>query len=276
MMGNTEYYKRKEKLKNLEANLKNLQKEIRNARLENVKTSAKKNTKKSLKVMQLVAPYILTTGLVIGSSSLTSIPFHQDDVKKYLHTKKEMDNQGNIKTEKSYDKEETTHYTDILDYCSKWAKNEDGIYERNVQRYSLKNVSEVKINELLNGEISVSDILVEPISTFVETSINLSEEELEQEEILEATVYDVNKKNFIVVKESVTYNIIDSTFAVFAVILSLGLTYKIRKKASSFDFKKSINEIEEEYKPINTNYLISQYEENRYEYNRLVRKKIDE
>ena len=90
-----------------------------------------RNLKISLKALQLVAPYVLTATITTGLYSIT--------VKLYLNSVTVIYNNGEISKRYFYsDKQE-----DAIFVChyNKWLENNDGTYYRNVDIYSIANIS---------------------------------------------------------------------------------------------------------------------------------------
>ena len=76
-----------DKLKN---EITNLEYEIQNPKKIETTRNAIKSLKISLKIAQYIAPYVLiTTVTLVGFCAVGLTPFHKDDKKAYLETKKE-------------------------------------------------------------------------------------------------------------------------------------------------------------------------------------------
>lgn len=253
----------------LEKEITKLERKIRYSRLKNLKIGTIKNLKISARVLQWLAPYALTASIVANGCKLLTggLPFYRDDTHQYLHIMKEFDNLGNIKTEQQYD--EFSNNTNILNYYSRWMKNEDGTYTRNIQTYRLENITEEDITKLFNNEIAISDILEEPLSDVMETKNSLSEEEIKEKDFLQAIIYDINKEEYIVVKESIGANVFISILYIIVVCVCGGILSRL--KIPHFDLGICVKEIKEKHPSIDTKELAKKLEIKKSNYNRLTR-----
>lgn len=106
------------------------------------------------------------------------------------------------------------HYKDLkkdneLLVCSNWELQENGLYKRNVIRYSFSdNVKEDIIDAVNAGDLSkIIDSIGKPYS-YTQEKKELSEEELKEETpYLQAILYSVNDENIITVRETIDSNI---------------------------------------------------------------------
>lgn len=246
-----------------------MQKEIRTLEFEIkhpnlAKISIIRNLKISARVLQRFAPYVLTAGIAIGSVKyFNNIPFNRDN------TLIEFDNNGNLRKEKQYsdfqdaDGNSLDNSDSMLYYYSQWQKDENGLYSRHVKTYSIIAKTYEDIINLFDQEsLKIEDILGNPISDIKEEKNNLTEEELEEELLFNAVIYN---------KESIEE---DFSFSVFYLLLFLALELGIlyyRDKVSNFNFTYSIYEIKEKYHPANAEDMIKKLELKKENYDRLAR-----
>lgn len=180
------------------------------------------------------------------------------------HMMKEYDNFGHIRTEQQYQKFD--HEDSVLSYYSKWTKNENGIYERYVQRYHLNHVTEEDVIKLFSGEITVSDTLGEPFLNFIETNNHVTEEEFERGAFVQATVYDVNKDDYVVVHE---FNENIFSLYVFLTIVIEVMLYWVISPKSRRKFSNCIDQIKMQYQPIDVPKLVKELELKKSNYNQI-------
>ncbi len=254
--------------------------DIKYSSLRNAKMGAIKNLKIYARALQLVAPYVVTAGIVAGGFALFGdIPFYpNDEVKAYSNVMTEFDNAGNIRKEQQYAsfKDESGHKLDsndnLLYYYSKWEKIDDGLYSRVVQTYSIDEKTYEDIIKLFDKkDLSLEGILGEPDSNIKETKNNLTEEELQEGAFIQAIVYSKDEGDYIIRKQTVGENIFLSILYVFvSMLIEMGPLY-YRSEYSSFDFLRCVNEIKRKYQPLDIDVAKKQLELKKDNYNRLTR-----
>lgn len=243
--------KRKNMMNNIKKEIDKLESQIQNPKKENRKRNTIKSLKISLKIAQFTAPYILCTALTFaGAHALGVTPFYRNDTKTYLETKKEFDNLGNIRLEQQYKEYENKKNT--LSYYGKWEKYDDEFYCRNVEVYSLKDISKDEINKLMKDSNinSLEELLGKPIYTKNEQKNNLTDEELNSNGYLVAKIYDKDKNNYIIEKESIEDNIGFSCLYLVAVLVEGIFVYFAQKYPTSSNINHKIKIIKEQYEPI--------------------------
>ena len=110
---------------------------------------------------------------------------------------KDMDSLGNVRIEQQYDKFEED--TNFLYYYTRWVKEDNGFYSRNVEVYKLKDITEEDIIKLFEKEdFKLSDIFGEPITNKKETSNNIKINEEENKDYLQAIIYIKDKNDYII------------------------------------------------------------------------------
>lgn len=137
---NREKMIKKEILLQLQNEIEDIDNKIKNIKLVNTKTMVVRNLKISLKALQLVAPYVLTATITTGLYSITvGVPFVKNDGKLYLNSITAIYNNGEISKSYFYsDKQEDAIF---VYHYNKWLENNDGTYYRNVDIYSIANIS---------------------------------------------------------------------------------------------------------------------------------------
>ncbi len=266
--------KKEKKLHEMRREIKRLEKNLKYLNLVNLKIGAVKNLKISLKFMQLVVPYVLTAGIVTGGFKLVGFgfPFYgEDSFKENSNTMKEFDSLGNVRYEQQYDHFENSN--NILCYCSQWQRGDDGFYSRNVETYKLDELTEEEIQNLFYKEnLNLSDVLGEPISIKKETKNNVTEEELQQKDYLQAIIYIEDENDYIFRKETVAENIASTFIYVLMTLSAEIIVVSIREKKSSFKFGACVNEIKRQHQDVSTEELVKRLEIKRNNYNRLTRR----
>lgn len=248
-----------------------LENEIKFSRISNLKIKSVRNLKISLRAMQLIAPYVLTAGLIAGGFKLLGgCPFYRDIKQQNLNTMKEFDNLGNIRYEEQYS--DFSSASDMLYFYGKWERSDNGFYTRTVEKYKLEKLTEDEIKDLFEKEkVSLQDILGTPISSFQESNNNLDEEEIERENYFQAIIYLENEEDYILVRESVSDNILITILYICITGLGELLPLYIRSEISNFDFGDCVSRIKEQYKPVDIPTLAKKLQIKRENYDRITR-----
>ena len=91
-------------LKQLKTEIEKLEHDIKYNNITNAKIAMLKLFKIILRTIQLITPYIVAGGIVVGGFSvLGGTPIIVDKRKKKLETLKEIDSFGNVRYEQQYD-----------------------------------------------------------------------------------------------------------------------------------------------------------------------------
>lgn len=242
---------KKKLLEILNEEIKATENELKEVIKHNKQQKAVKNLKIIGKTAQLIAPYVLITSITLGVNSAASRALDKN-AKQYLNTKKEIDSYGNITLEEQYsnfdnEKNTITHY-------SKWEKCEDGFYQRNVNVYSTKNLTEDKIEKIINDndDISLNNVLGDPIETKVEKKNNLSNEEIMNESYLKATIYFEDESISISTKDNDSNIILKQLIITIFSAMGAFCCYGIHeyRKFKDFNFKHEIAKIKEKHEGI--------------------------
>ncbi len=258
-------------LQQMKKDIENLENKIKFSKFSNLQIRTIRNLKISLRAMQLVAPYVLTAGLIAGGFKLLgSCPFYRDIQQQNLNIMKEFDSLGNIRYEEQYN--EFSGDSDMLYFYGKWEKSNDGFYTRTVEKYKLKGLTEEEIRGLFEKEkMTLQDILGAPFSSIQESNNNVSEEDIEKENYFQAIIYHEDKEDYIFVRESSSDNILITILYICVTGLGELLPFYIRTECSSFDFENCVSRIKERYQPIDIPVLTKKLEIKRENYDRLMR-----
>lgn len=192
--------------------IEKLNKEIKNLRLKKLSLIAK-NPEIGLKLcarvvvcgLVFIVPAVIT-GQV--GKSLNAVPFSPYQ-KEYEVTTTEFNSNGDYSTSSNYGithdiKNNTEKAKSTLTLYSKWQKNNDGLYARKVDTYLIGKKTYEELKDLSAKEnLKIQDILGKPIESTEEFKTDIKEEELEQDAYFEATIYSVDKDNYITVKKSI-------------------------------------------------------------------------
>lgn len=264
---------KKKMLLQMKKELETLENELKYSKLVNLKISTVKNLKISLRFMQRIAPYVLTAGIMAGGCKLIGggIPFYSGDTFKInSNTMKEFDSLGNIRYEQQYDDYENS--SNILYYYSQWKQGNDGFYSRNVESYKLDELTEEEILKLFAKEdLNLSDVFGEPTSKKKETKNNVTEEELQQKDYLQAIIYNEDENDYVIHKETMGENIAVTVIYLLLTALVELIPLFIRSEISSFDFDDCVREIKRKHPSVDTEELAKKLEIKRSNYDRLTR-----
>ena len=264
--------KRQELLFNLEEEITSLEEEIEKTKKENKRNSRIRNFKISLRLLQGIAPYVLVATTLVGGFKMLGLglPFYKDKVKDDINVKKTFDSFGNVSYVKTYD--EFSNSTNMLFYYSNWKKNDDNSYSRDIEVYDLKKITEEDIIKIITkNDIDLKGVLWEPISTQKEFRDNISLDELEQREYLEAIIYYEDKNEYIVMKEDGPENLAFSfCYIALTFICSIGIK-GFRKVVTHFYLTDCIYKIKKKYPLAETSGVKKLLEIKRSNYERLKR-----
>ena len=263
--------KRKNFLLNLEKELKELENEVDEAKKKNAKNDTIRRLKISLRTGQLIAPYLLVASITFSLFSYVDLmPFVRDDQKCYLKAKKVFDSLGNIRYENQY-KSFNEQYGSIS-YIGKWNKYDDTFYSREVKTYNIKKADEETINKIVNDNDidALESIFSSPESSF-QVSNNLTEEDLNNEPYIEATLYSTKENDFITIKEPVGDNIAFTFTWIIITLFSEVIPYALRDKISHFNYDNCVYMLKQKYPIADINELTRKLEIAKSNYNRLTR-----
>lgn len=273
----SQIHKKKKLLIDLKSDIEKLEKDIKDSKRVNSKINSIRNFKISLRVMQLIAPYAVTAGIIVGGFKLIGggLPFYRDEFKYKAYITKQFDSIGNVSYEKEYDYPLFRSESDpenIIKYYGKWKQREDGYYERTVEIYKLDDLKEEDVLKLFEKEnLNLQDLLGQPTNK-IETTNKLTEEQINAGFYLESIMYSKDKNDFIVVKEPLFDDLLTAGIeAAVIAIISLIIHFFWRKEVSDFSLEDCIDEIKEKHPDIDIEALRKKLEIKKSNYDRLTR-----
>ena len=254
----------------MENEIKQLEFQLKYSKIKNLKIKMIRKLKIPLKMGQQIVPYVLVAGITFGGFAIFGkTPFIEDEYKKKFETKKEIDSLGNKTYEQQYS--ENNNFVGSISYIGKWEEQTDGFYSRNIKTYSTNKVNEDIITRIVddNDITSLDEIFGRPTSSKIETKNNLTKEELDSKEYLQAVIYSISDDDFIIIREDAETNLY-STIAWIASTLFLGFGVSLFSTATPFfDYKYYIERINEKYPLVDADELRKKLEIKQSNYNRL-------
>ena len=224
-----------------------LEEELSNIKSNNRKRKCLLELNKSLLYLKRIVPYLVITGITTGCISMVSIPFYRDKCHKNLWQKREIDSNGNKVVEEQY--EEYKENSEIS-FVSKWEKYNDEYYVRDITVYQIKSLTNEEIERLvLEQDISLKEILGNPIMTKTEKKNNLSEEELNADGFIRAIIYNKNEETYKIVHETNRDNNLWTALWLIALMISNGMysisTFNLRSKDKMIErYNQLVDEFE--------------------------------
>lgn len=267
----------KQMLLKMKKEIETMENEINDYKFEYIKKSTIKNLKITARAFQLVAPYILTAGIVAEIFNISgNKPFSSNNERVYLNTMTEFYSMGNINIKKQYGdfKDSIENILDnrdsVLYFYSKWEKDSNNSYYRIIEIYSIKNKTYEDVKKILS-----QDDLEKYLdgSNYYEKEIknDLNIQELNSKNFIKAIVYDKDKNDYIEYKKNIFKNISCSIIYIFLASFCEFIPFYLRSNYSKFDFMKSVNKINEKYKTKDINVLIKKLEIKKNNYDRMMR-----
>lgn len=267
----------KQMLLKMKKEIETMENEINDYKFEYIKKSTIKNLKITARAFQLVAPYILTAGIVAEIFNISgNKPFSSNNERVYLNTMTEFYSMGNINIKKQYGdfKDSIENILDnrdsVLYFYSKWEKDSNNSYYRIIEIYSIKNKTYEDVKKILSQD-DLEKYLDD--SNYYETEIknDLNIQELNSKNFIKAIVYDKDKNDYIEYKKNIFKNISCSIIYIFFASFCEFIPFYLRSNYSKFDFMKSVNKINEKYKTKDIDVLIKKLEIKKNNYNRMMR-----
>ncbi len=267
----------KQMLLKMKKEIETMENEINDYKFEYIKKSTIKNLKITARAFQLVAPYILTAGIVAEIFNISgNKPFSSNNERVYLNTMTEFYSMGNINIKKQYGdfKDSIENILDnrdsVLYLYSKWEKDSNNSYYRIIEIYSIKNKTYEDVKKILSQD-DLEKYLDD--SNYYETEIknDLNIQELNSKNFIKAIVYDKDKNDYIEYKKNIFKNISCSIIYIFFASFCEFIPFYLRSNYSKFDFMKSVNKINEKYKTKDINVLIKKLEIKKNNYDRMMR-----
>ena len=267
----------KQMLLKMKKEIETMENEINDYKFEYIKKSTIKNLKITARAFQLVAPYILTAGIVAEIFNISgNKPFSSNNERVYLNTMTEFYSMGNINIKKQYGdfKDSIENILDnrdsVLYFYSKWEKDSNNSYYRIIEIYSIKIKTYEDVKKILSQD-DLEKYLYD--SNYYETEIknDLNIQELNSKNFIKAIVYDKDKNDYIEYKKNIFKNISCSIIYIFFASFCEFIPFYLRSNYSKFDFMKSVNKINEKYKTKDINVLIKKLEIKKNNYDRMMR-----
>ncbi len=267
----------KQMLLKMKKEIETMENEINDYKFEYIKKSTIKNLKITARAFQLVAPYILTAGIVAEIFNISgNKPFSSNNERVYLNTMTEFYSMGNINIKKQYGdfKDSIENILDnrdsVLYLYSKWEKDSNNSYYRIIEIYSIKNKTYEDVKKILSQD-DLEKYLDD--SNYYETEIknDLNIQELNSKNFIKAIVYDKDKNDYIEYKKNIFKNISCSIIYIFFASFCEFIPFYLRSNYSKFDFMKSVNKINEKYKTKDIDVLIKKLEIKKNNYDRMMR-----
>lgn len=183
------------------------------------KLRRKKCLIKLLQYFKAIAPY---AGLSLFTILIT-INDIRNGTRKNLVTRETIDSNGNDKIYNEYDSSYALDSGKIT-HISRWNLNENNEYERITKIYDINNLSpDVAKNIVENDKTvySLDEMFGEAILTEKEIGKNLTEEELNKPDFLEAVTYSKDKDDYIITKMDASDKIL---YAIMFFVIAAGMT----------------------------------------------------
>lgn len=267
----------KQMLLKMKKEIETMENEINDYKFEYIKKSTIKNLKITARAFQLVAPYILTAGIVAEIFNISgNKPFSSNNERVYLNTMTEFYSMGNINIKKQYGdfKDSIENILDnrdsVLYFYSKWEKDSNNSYYRIIEIYSIKNKTYEDVKKILSQD-DLEKYLDDSNYYEIEIKNDLNIQELNSKNFIKAIVYDKDKNDYIEYKKNIFKNISCSIIYIFFASFCEFIPFYLRSNYSKFDFMKSVNKINEKYKTKDIDVLIKKLEIKKNNYDRMMR-----
>lgn len=257
--------KKKTLLNAMKRDIKNLERKIKYNKFVENNQKTVKVLKISQKTLQIITPYIVVIAFTFTAFNCFNVtPFLRNKQKHYLKIKKEIDSLKNIHYIEQYDDFDSD--VNIISYYGKWTKIKDNLYVREIKDYKLNYIDEEKIDKLINNpNVSLIDILGNPIKERWEKVENLILNEEENIPLLKAIIYSFDENNMVILEESFENNFGYTLLwflLTFIFLCETNIIFKTKikkylediKKIKSEDVTTDISEIEEKLKIRKKNY----------------------
>ena len=240
--------------KKLNKDIKELEEELKDAKLKKIKVKTTRNLKITARLIQLLAPYV-TTSLVLagGFKYANNTPIVKDNERLYLTAYEEVDSDMNFDLDTKYEK--SKEQSDKLVIITKWHKEKD-CYERKISVY------ENSPEEILNH-------LKEPITSKIEITKKLTSSQLKEKDYYKAMIHYEFKDEFMIVEENDIQNLLSTVAYLLATTLVCEGVYYARKSLTKYSFTKEMEKIKSEYRSDDIDRKIKRLEIKKDTYKRL-------
>ena len=190
------------------------------------------------KTIKSIYPYVVIAAL----ASLYTVFGIKKGSKNYLVTRETIDSNGNDKVYNEYDNSYALDSGKIT-HISRWNLNENNEYERITKIYDINNLSpDVAKNIVENDKTvySLDEMFGEAILTEKEIGKNLTEEELNKPDFLEAVTYSKDYNKYVVTKLS-TMELVEDVALSFTYFVIGTLVFGGIRIAKEIDYNKIAN-----------------------------------
>ena len=164
-----------------------------------------KNLKITKNILKYSGSYVLVAGVSFGLLNAVHLnPFKKDSREVSLLIKTECDSDGVNKDTKSY-KFKTNDLKNTATFVGAWQKDDNGYYARDINEYELKDdVSKKEIEEVVTSSNApyLLDTISRKKSTHKEEKYTISDYEAGKNPYASATIYRVDKKDYVIEKET--------------------------------------------------------------------------
>lgn len=267
-----QYLEKEKLLLHLQKEIQQLEFAIKHPKVANINNDLLRRLNIGLCTTRLIAPYVLTAGLVTGTFIfMGNIPFYpNDELRFYSYVMTEFDSLGNVRYEQQY--APFDYSQDMVYAYSKWELQSDGLYVRNVNAYEIQDQTYEDLVILFRqDDISLEGFFGASASNRKELRPVLSEDELQKEAFLQAVIYRQDKSDYIARKETARENLLISIGYVIVTLMAESVPLHFRKKLSSFYYHANICKIKEKYPQVNEEELKRKLKIKTDNYTRLTR-----
>lgn len=240
-------------LNQLTRDINKLQNKIDHRRLYNLRNYVVRLLIKSGIVLDYALPFILTAIIIANAqASKGNAPFRIDEITENSKIET-IDTSSGIHIEKvSYD-----YYYDeeLIEYSTGWIINDNGLYERTVTSYRISDVIDLsdtkKVLSMSKEEIDNS-LVITNIETIQKNTLD-DEDNIYDSDAIIVINHSMSQDDFILRKETVGENILQSIFYIVLVFISgIGLTFlgkiflKTRIKDNLKRYESAFKEIKDD------------------------------
>ena len=254
--------------KKLNKDIKELEEELKDAKLKKVKVKAIRDLKITANLIQLLTPYIATSLVLAGGFKYANnTPIVKDRERVYLTAYEEMDSNMNFALNTKYEK--SKEQSDKLVIITKWQKEKDH-YERKILVYDLKDIStDIILDNIENSPEEILNHLKEPISSIKEITKKLTSSQLKEKDYYKAMIRYEFKDEFMIVEENDIQNLLSTIAYLLATTLVCEGVYYARKSLTKYSFTKEMEKIKSEYRSDDIDRKIKRLEIKKDTYKRL-------
>lgn len=169
-----------------------------------------KNLRINAEKIKTTTACILTAGVTAGMFKVIGLgfPFYLDNVKIDKYNVERIKQDKVVEYDTSYSKSDN-----ILIHYGKWEQEINGNYKRKFEIYKIKDIDKEKIINMVKNSknVSLDKVLGKPFTTGIQNKSGLVDsKELQQNGYMEAIIYSEKTNDYIVCKESVSENVIET------------------------------------------------------------------